>query len=221
MMRGVTQPPTPPPPVDPRVLRPGRGWYAVAGVVVVLGVLAGVGLFAFGIVSLVRGLPKMKTEFRAGTSATVALTADRTWAVYTDEPVPDSGTSTCTGAASGDATIRLTEPSATFTFDRGRRHWRLVYRIRVSRDGTYELTCRPVPEANGGQIYAVGDDVQVGGFVAKVFGSIAALLGLPCLALVAGAVIALVTALRRNSHKKRLQTRPPPEYPPPGYPTNF
>jgi hypothetical protein len=209
-----------PPPVDPRALRPSRAWYVVAMVIVVIGVVVGVGLFGLGILSVVRGLPKVTAEFEAGSPTTVHLTADRKWAIYVDRQglARQRVDGVCTGTARGDGSIDVRPTSTSFEFSTGRRHWQSLYTIDVTRDGDYELTCRPSDPAIEQAHYAVGDAPNIGGIVGWVFGGIAALIGVPCLALVVGGVIALVVGLRRSSHKKRLQQQyfgyPPPPAPP-------
>jgi hypothetical protein len=212
-----------PPPVDPRALRPRRAWYAVSVVIVVLGVLVGVGLFALGLVSAIRGLPKTTSEFESGPPLVLHLSAGRKSAIYLDSGASPPGAidSQCSGRAEGDGSIDVQPTSYNFDFSSGRRHWRLLYTVEVSQDGRYELDCRPTDPTVETAHYAVGEDPKIGGFMAKLFGGIGALLGVPCLALVVGGVLALVVALRRNGQKKRLQATayPPPGYPsPPGYP---
>jgi hypothetical protein len=194
------------PAIDPRAVRPGRGWYAVAVVVAVLGIGVGVGGFGLGIASFVRGLPKMTTEFDTGSSVTVHLTAGQKRAIYADvnsgprRPVyPD-----CTGTARGDGSIDVRRISNTLDFPSGRHQWMSVYTVDVTRDGDYDLSCQPTA-SDGPTHYAIGDVPKTGALAGGILGGIAALIGVPCLTLTIGGVIALVVALRRSSAKKRLQ----------------
>jgi hypothetical protein len=209
--------PAGPPPIDPRALRPGRGWYAVAIVIAVLGIVVGVGGFGLGIASFVRGLPKMTTEFDAGTPVTVHLAPGQELAIYADL---NSGSgrpvyADCTGTARGDGSVDVRRISNTLDFPSGRHQWVSVYTVTGTRDGDYELSCQP-SVSDGPTHYAVGDAPKTGALAAGIFGGIAALVGVPCLALTVGGVIALVVALRRSSAKKRLQQQVYYGYRPPG-----
>ncbi|MGH3728663.1 MAG: hypothetical protein ACRDTU_07895 [Micromonosporaceae bacterium] len=209
----------PPPPVDPAALRPGRVWYWVAGVVVVLGVCIGSGVALLGFNSIAGALPEMKQEFDAGTPTTVELSSDRDWAIYVDHPSrTGEGTAPkpdvdCAAEGSG---VTVSRSDVNFEFDDQNRHWQLVYDVSVDRDGSYQFTCESNDPELSGSTFAVGSGIDVGGLAGTVFGSLGALLGIPCLALLVGGVIALVTAVRRNSHKRRLQETGGV---PPGYPT--
>ncbi len=187
----------------------------MAIVIVVLGIVVGVGGFALGIASFVRGLPTMTTEFDAGTPVTAHLTAGQRRAIYADL---NSGAGRpayldCTGTAPGDGSIDVRRISNALDFPSGRHQWTSVYTVDVTRDGDYELTCRPAA-SDGPTHYALGDAPKTGTLVAGIFGGIAVLIGVPCLALTAGGVIGLVVALRRSSHKKRLQQQAYYGYPP-------
>jgi hypothetical protein len=194
------------PAIDPRAVRPGRGWYAVAVVVAVLGIVVGVGGFGLGIASFVRGLPKMTTEFDTGSPVTVHLTAGQQRAIYADQTTGRNVTvaADCTGTAHGDGSIEVRPLSTTLNFPSGRHQWTSAYTVDVSRDGDYELACQP-SVSDGPTHYAIGDVPKTGALVGGILGGIAALVGVPCLTLTIGGVIALVVALRRSSAKKRLQ----------------
>jgi hypothetical protein len=208
--------PAGPPPIDPRALRPGRGWYAVAIVIAVLGIVVGVGGFGLGIASFVRGLPKMTTEFDTGSPVTVHLEAGRERAIYADLNSGPRGPvyTDCTGTARGDGSIDVRRISNTLDFPSGRHQWISVYTVTVSRAGDYELSCEP-SGTDGPRHYALGEAPKAGALAAGIFGGIAALIGVPCLALTVGGVIALVVALRRSSAKKRLQQQYYQGYPRP------
>jgi hypothetical protein len=187
----------------------------VAIVIAVLGIVVGVGGFGLGIASFVRGLPKLTTEFDAGSPVTVHLTAGQRRAIYADL---NSGSgrpvyTDCTGTARGDGSIDVRRISNTLDFPSGRHQWVSTYTVDVTRDGDYELACRP--SASDGQThYAIGEAPRTGALIGGIFAGIAALVAVPCLGLTVGGVIALVVALRRSSHKKRLQQQAYYGYPP-------
>lgn len=212
--------PAGPPPIDPRALRPGRGWYAVAIVIAVLGIVIGVGGFGLGIASFVRGLPKMTTEFDAGTPVTVHLAPGQERAIYVDRNSGPGGRgdpvyAKCTGTARGDGSVDVRQVSSTLDFPSGRHQWVSAYSVAVTRAADYELSCEP-SGTDGPTHYALGDAPKAGALAAGILGGTAALIGVPCLALTVGGVIALVVALRRSSAKKRLQQQVYYGYRPPG-----
>lgn len=187
------------PPVDPKAIKPGRFWYWIAGIIAVAGIGAGVTVFVLGISSVAGALPEMDETFEPGESARVELSRDREYAIYVDyagETAPDAQCS-----ATGPGTASVDEPTNTsFTAGDGRRTWHLLYDLTVSKDGEYTVEC---VATNAGD-FAVGDAVDVGGFVGGIFGSIGGLLGIPCFSIVVGGVIVLVVALRRSANKKAL-----------------
>lgn len=193
-----------PPRIDPRQLRPARKWYVVAGMVAVLGILAGGGLGAVGMTSVMRDLPNLVAEFDAGEPARVSLTGSREWAVYaaTDAGQTIGGArAECivTGPDGREAPVR-SAPYA-FTFSRGDHSWVAVGEFSSATAGNYQVSCADTSSRNH---YAVGERPEVQGFVTGIVGSLAALIGLPCVALFAGGVIGLVVAVRRSSHRTRL-----------------
>ncbi|MGH3735097.1 MAG: hypothetical protein ACRDT6_05685 [Micromonosporaceae bacterium] len=241
----MTYPPAAPPPVSPSELRPGRGGYWIAAAIAVLGMILGCAGAVLGGFSLAGEVPKMTQEFRVGESATVKLEAGKEWAVYVDNPAlrgsNRTGTSAlpeveCSGTASGGGgEITLTEPSGNFTFGDNRRYWQLVYEVKVDKTGSYHIECGTSDSMLRDPTFGVGPALDPGGIVAKVFGSLGALLGIPCLGFIVAGVLAMVVGLRRSSHKKRLQAEraagggypggPPaggypggPPAAPPGYP---
>ena len=217
----------PPPPVDPRVLRPKRGWYVFAGLVAGLSLLAApvlliVGVGAIG--SVGDTLPTMNAEFERGAPATVALTTGQTWAVYvadpdydadaTADPSPDAsqaaGDAYCAVEPVGGGTADLERVWSTVHVSEAGRQWRQVYRFTVSQDGSYRVTCQPTGPLAPGLGFAVGEDANIAGFIGRMFGGIGSIFAavlVPCTGLLLGGLIALVVGLRRNLHRKRLQGR--------------
>jgi hypothetical protein len=191
---------TGPVPIDPRWLRPSRGWYAVPVVIVVVG--WGLSIVAIIYVAM-HILPTVATEFEAGSPTAVHLTTEQRWAVYVEVPAHSSPlTSTsCAGRGIDGGSIELRQTAGSgWSFTTDRHSWSAVYKIRVSRTGEYELTCQP----DGGTAtygrYALGDDPNP--FAANRLGGVAGAFILP--SLVAG-TIATVIGWRRRAHKRRLQ----------------
>lgn len=204
---GMTCPDAAPPRIEARQLRPARKWYIVAGVIAVLGVMAGAGLGIAGVTSVVRELPDIVAEFDTGEPASVNLTAGRQWAIYA--AVGDTGQTigshhaTCTVAGSAGGKIAVRPVPYEFTFSRAGRSWVAVGEFAVPVDGRYEVSC--TSQRGEAAHYAVGEGPELRGFVTGIVGSVAALIGLPCLGLLVAGVIGLVVAVRRSSHRTRLQ----------------
>lgn len=213
------------PPVSGDELRPRRGWYVAAGLFGLGGILAGIVLFVWGVVagatSLSGSLPQL-TELRPGEPTAVTLEAGREQIVYVRDvnasappghspsaaPTPSAGatpdrSADCTGTGENGGTVTFTPYSThgSLTYNT----WTALHRAIASQDGTYRITCGAPSDT--GVLFAIGDEVPVGkvvGGFAKIFGGLTVGLGLPCLGVLVGGVIALVTGLRRGSHRNRL-----------------
>ena len=226
-MAGMTH--SGPPLVDPRQLRPRRAWYAVAGVIALVGVLAGVALLVLavqGFRSLSSAFPEPIAEFGGTEAATVQLTAAKHWAVFMAGPsvppvsrTPSTPTASaptvsarCTGRGIDGGTVDLTKPSYRYTSsaaDGGT--WYLVYEVKVSQDGRYEFSCTPDDSQAGSDRYAVGESPDVEGFVATMLGGFVGTFGTvacPCVGILVATVIVVVTAVRRNAQQRRLRFLP-------------
>jgi hypothetical protein len=208
----------PPPQIPASQLRPGRAWYWVAGVIAVLGICVGGVIGVIGFSSLVDDVPRsLDAEFDPGSPVTLDLSADQTWAIFVsrEQGSTDVGTE-CTGSPANGGSIDLNRSDIEFRFGTGDRTWRLIYDVEVSETGRYQIECRVTDATVTDARFGIAESVNVGNIVGQVFGSLGALLGIPCLALTVAGIIAVVTAVRRNSHKKRLQQER--GYLPPGGP---
>jgi hypothetical protein len=202
--------PEPAPPVDPRELRPGRAWYAVAAVIALLGVCAFPVLIALGVNSfgsLKPPDPHIRAEFGGGAAASVALTADRTWAIYSAPATAAPRTSlSCT--ATGPGAVDLAPVTASITVTVNGRSWQELYTFKVGQDGDYRFTCEASDPSAAPVGYAVGEEPDIGGFLAGLFGGFGAIVGailLPCGGLLLGGLVALAVALLRTSHRRGLE----------------
>lgn len=213
------------PEVDPRQVRPRRAWYAVAGVIAAVGVLAGVVLIVLavkGFGSLTGAFPEPTAEFEGSEPAPVQLTAAKQWALFVDAPGLPSGSPSvsdpptvsarCTGRALDGGTVDLTQPSYSYSSSAsGGRTWYLLYEVHVSQDGRYEFTCTSDDPGTGSGRYAVGEAPDVGGFVANLLGGFVGTfggIGCPCTAILVATVIIVITSVRRNAYRRRLRFLP-------------
>ncbi|MFE7029375.1 hypothetical protein ACFU9Y_03630 [Streptomyces sp. NPDC057621] len=183
--------PSPSPRIPADELRPGRRWYAVAAaiavVLVVLGMVVGVYRFKNVVDAVDTG-----SQFADGDTVTLRLDPEHEKAIWIEERGP-SADQKC--GISGPGEPRLTDPGIDVFLTRDET-WNPLRAIDVSRAGEYTVTCT----SKGPSQYAIGDP---GGFVIFGVWLLLALL-LPMLGIAVGAAIALVTALRRRSHRKRL-----------------
>ncbi|MGW5457080.1 serine/arginine repetitive matrix protein 2 [Streptomyces sp. NPDC003996] len=198
-------PPPPPPSIPARDLRPRRIWYVVAGLLGL--VLAGVGV-AFIVVTVKDTVDSIDTahSFSSGDSRTFHFVRGKTKAIYVSQPGPGHVVCRIPDMGSGS----MTQPSSTFRITVGSRIWDRVLEVHPGSTGDYTLTCT---SAALPAEFALGDKPRVGATI----GSIAA--GIVCFlaALAVSATIAVVTAVRRGRHRRRLAA-PPQWGPPPSTP---
>lgn len=207
---GVPPPPPPPPPalrppppyVDPSLLQPSRAWYWVAGVVGVVSAAIAVALFVNAAGSLVDDLTGPLTEFDSPGSATIVLESDAERTIYRqlrDDSVVIRGASAarpaCTVTSPDGSRVELRNPFE-WTLDRGEDRYEALYAFKATQAGGYRVAC------SGDEVpLAVGEHL---GLLA-LLGGIAAALAALFVGVGAAIAIALVTAIRRDSHKRKLQ----------------
>ncbi|GAA3394152.1 hypothetical protein GCM10020369_62440 [Cryptosporangium minutisporangium] len=157
--------------------------------IAVLFTAVGVGGFVVGIVSATRSIPPF--EYRNDgpqAEATVQLSAGTRYAAWELEGSTDS--------CSFDQGITTHGTKTSFTVTRDGRDWQRVTDFSVATDGAYQISCGPP--------FAIGEAPELGQLAGGLTGGILALTALPCLGVTIGGIIALVTGLRRSSHKRRL-----------------
>jgi hypothetical protein len=223
----------PPPTIDPREVRPSRGWYWFAGVLGLLSCLAGPVLILIILLtadSLVKDFDVIGTEFDTDAPVTVQLTQDKTWAIYVEAPqqfvdpsaspggtptptptpsaTPAPPASRCTATPVDGGTVDLAEITYSATVGQGGRSWRQLYRMTVTQDGQYRVDCEPTDPTAGTAHYAVGEDPNIAGIFGKMFAILGSSFGaflIPCVGLVIAGLIALIVGLRRSSNRRLLQ----------------
>ncbi|MFI6808998.1 hypothetical protein ACIBO6_29015 [Streptomyces luteogriseus] len=183
--------PLPPPQIAADELRPGRHWYATAAAIAVVLLVTGV---AIGVYRFNNVIDAVDTghEFANGDTVTLRLEPEHEKAIWIKERGPSSD-QRCGITGPGDP--GLTQPGIDVYLTRNET-WNPLHTIRVPRAGDYKITCTSQEPSR----YAIGGPgglVSLGGWLI-----LAALL--PMLGLGIGATIALVTALRRRGHRKRL-----------------
>lgn len=182
-------------PSGPRIpaneLRPTRHGYVAAAAVAVVLIALGVAIGAYRIDKVVDAV-ETEHRFSNGETVTVRLDPEHPKAIWLKDPGPWFG-SKCEITGPGDP--GLTDPSVDFypTYD---ETWNPFDYIEVSQAGEYQVTCTSDEPGT----YAIGDRA---GFLGFAGGMILAVL-LPVFGVAIGVVMALVTAIRRSGHRKRL-----------------
>jgi hypothetical protein len=173
-------------------------WYWIAPIPVVVGILLGIAIFFVGIAGATRNAPTSSHRFIDGGSTTIHLSAGQRMTIYvqggTDikrDFIPECTT---------DPAVDLSKYGSTVTLN----GWLAVYSFTASQAGEYTVSC------TGGSADAV---YGVGGYASGVgiFVGLVGLFVLPAVGFLAGAAIAIIVAVRRAQHKKRLQTAAAPQ----------
>jgi hypothetical protein len=177
--------------IDPRALRPGRVWYAIGGSIAGVFIAVGIGIFIFLGVTATSEIPKLYSVHPSnGQDVSVALEGGTGYALYV--PINEPGS-----CVLGQG-LKSEPISGRLTVTRNGREWLRVAEFTVESDGVYTYRCSTSESALGEQ----ADEGRLGGLVG---GALLGGLGLPCLGIVIGGTIALVTGQRRSSYKRRLQ----------------
>jgi hypothetical protein len=215
-MQGPGQPPPPvgppppsgqPPPIDSSLLRPRARWYWLSA----LPFLVGLAAMTVFIVLAVKAFPGDPEDFNAPGGLSVILDKGEKKTIYRTDDYGDApGEPRCRVIGASERRLELEDAgSLTITVDGDR--YAAEYDFEAPTDGTYRIECLP-QRGRDRQFLAVGDDVAFASFGLAIAGAIAS----PILGLLLSAVMAIVVAIRRSSHKSRLQAaaRPGPTAPP-------
>ncbi|MFI5809027.1 hypothetical protein [Streptomyces sp. NPDC051561] len=172
-------------------LRPGRHWYATAAAIAVVLTVLGVAIGVYRFNNVIDAVDTGR-QFANGDTVTLRLTPENEKSIWIKERGP-SAAQKC--SITGQGGPGLTDPGIDVFLTRDAA-WNPLYTIDVQRAGDYEVTC----SSQGPSKYAIG---KSGGFVAFV-GWLILAIALPILGVSIGAIVVLVTAIRRRRHRKRL-----------------
>jgi hypothetical protein len=189
---------TPPPRIDPKLLKPSRLWYWLSPIPAVIGT-------AIAIVLLVGVINQFDTNLDHFVApGTVAMTLDKgdekgiylQTAGTAGSRSASGATLSCNVRAVSGGSVRLRDASGftlTLNDDEYVEQWRFV----APADGNYVVACREPPGAPA----AVGPHLAVRRVLGPIVGMIVAFL----IGVAATAIIAIVTGVKRSNHKQRLQ----------------
>lgn len=171
-------------------------WIAIVWGLAVLCGLAGVGLFAGGILNTVTAAAPSKT-FTAGQSVTVPLDPADKPVIYLSSESQVHYTCRIDG---GPGQAKLAKTSGSETVSEGATQWRLILVVNAPAKGDYQLTC--ATQEQTGARFGVGRDLAAaaGGLV----GGVAALVVIPGLGVLAAVITTIMVVTRRSAHRKRL-----------------
>ena len=197
---GYPPPPqwTPPPRIDPQLIKPSRLWYWLSAIPAVVGTVIAVVLLVEIIGQFDFDLDRMRTP----QPVTVSMDKDDEKGIYlqtSGDPAARSASAATLSCRVRDARERpvpLKDASGftlTVNEDEFVEQWRFV----APADGRYTVTCG-APE---GVPAAVGPHVAVRRFWAPLVGMIVAFLAGIAIAV----TMAVVTGVKRSNHKSRLQ----------------
>ena len=187
---------------------PSRVWYWVGGALVAVGV----GIAALLVVNGVIGFVHRVDDFQRvplGRQGSVVFEDTGGYTLYYEQRFSSEGRVPGFDLAlesEGGDPVPLSEYDSDVTYDVGLRHGRALYSFRIDEPGSYVLRVGSPDGREGatGEVVAVGRGLGRGLVVRIITAALVGLLGLA-----AGAVLIIVTAVKRHAAR----TRPPP---PPG-----
>ncbi|MEU4998154.1 hypothetical protein [Streptomyces sp. NPDC021622] len=190
-------PPGPPPRIDPRQLRPRRGWFVVAGVIAAVGVAIGIASFVRTLTSAVDSVDDGRA-FASGRSVTVRIAPDDDAAIYVRSPFVARAHCKVTGPP--DSLPRVAAPGGTFNVTKGDARWERAFVLKTDKDADYRVMCE---DPRGVLTFAPGDSTDVSSFV----GGIAVTVLVPLGGILAAAALAIIVGVRRGRHRRWLEAQ--------------
>jgi len=186
--------------VDPKELRPRRRWYAI-GVATLLALVVSGAIGFFTTLLPVLGQPEFDAEVHGAGEADFALAATEKdlhqLSLYVS---PSGGAPQACVLRTPEGEREFSAPRATHEGHTNNGSWEMVGRIKGLEAGEYTLSCEGDEETT----YSVTQQDLLDDLLFGFFGALGFAVLLPGLGVFVGATILIVTAVRRNSHKRRL-----------------
>lgn len=173
----------------------------------VLSVAVSVALFVGLIGSLIDGLTGPLTHLEAPGELTIELEPGAERTIYRQDrsagsPIRGSagGQPTCTVTRVGGGQVEVGD-AFDWTLERDGDRYQALYDFEAVEGGSYRVSCRNSSDQSGGVPLAIGDKIGLLSLLGRLGAVLGALFGGLAIAL----TIAIVTVVRRDSHKRRLQ----------------
>ena len=188
----------PPPPIDPKDLRPSRLWYWLAAIPAIVGMAVAV-VF---VLAFIDRLDPDLDNFTSNRTAAVNLNSgDRAIYVQTRDRnrplVLPPGELRCRVSFVGSDSAPLkVESTSGSTLDVNSDSYASEFKFHAPHDGPYSVRC----DGPANVPLAIGPHLSFG-----LFGPLFAAIGAFGLGVILAAVIAVVTGVKRSNHKQRLQ----------------
>ncbi|MGE5325794.1 MAG: hypothetical protein ACM3NO_02045 [Deltaproteobacteria bacterium] len=196
-------------------IKPGRGYYGLAGAILV----AGIALFVIVLWKGISSIPSRLQQVTAPGSAELTLAKPGDYTIFyeyqsvignrvysTGEHVP--GLECTLISKSSGSPVPVSRSTVDSSYSLGGRAGKSVFGFHIDQPGVYEIKSSYGQGQEGEEIVlAVGQGVGMA-IVTGVLGGLAALFGSMALSI----LIAVVTAVKRHNAAKRLRTAggPPP-----------
>jgi hypothetical protein len=189
----------PPPPIDPKQLKPSRLWYWLSPIPALIGV-------AISVLFVIQVVDRFDTDldhFRTPDTVVQTLQAGDERAIYVQtvgatgaRPLAASELSCSVRDAASERSVPLDSTSG-FTLTIGSDEYVERFQFTAPHTGRYAVTCT---EPRGLPL-AVGQNLSLKSFVLPIVAAIVAFL----LGLALTAAIAITTGVKRSNHKQQLQ----------------
>jgi hypothetical protein len=198
----------PPPYIPSSQLRPSRTWFWVAGAIGVICAALSVVLFISFFSSLVDDLTGPLTELRTPGQVAVELEEGAERTIYRQQredgrPIPGANgrEPTCTVTRADGGLVEVNDTLFAWTLKRNGDRYEALYNFTASAAGSYEVACDQRDENLPAVPLAVGESIGFWDLITKGAGALALFFG----GLIIAGAIAIITAVMRDNHKKRLQ----------------
>jgi hypothetical protein len=188
------------PVIDGKELRPHVRWYWIGGLTIPVGALAAFLVF-LGLLLSATAKPELIAEFEGGDSATFQVEEGQEgyWGLYVEGGANRFACELDTPAGPGYGNDNLKTAPHSYSgtaYD----SWRLTAELSTPEPGEYVLRCDDLHPGT----YGIGTLEQTASSEAKLITGVLTLVVLGPLSFVAGAVVLIVTGVRRASHRTRL-----------------
>lgn len=170
-------------------IRPGAWWYGIAAAIAVLGIAGGI---IAGIIGLVSAIPELDKKFEPGETITITLDKGEERTLYATAKNEDGGEVRCRTSPG----LELKKPDSDVSFTDEGDEWGRFFIVKATRDGSHQIECT----SDDADELAIGEEFDT----AKFGLGIAAFFVGPCGGILIAAIIIIIVAVKRKSHRAHL-----------------